>query len=231
MNNQIKCAFCQEAISVDAEKCPYCAEKTSLIHIGSKNIIDTPPPLPDNNEQWYYEVNGKQIGPKPFIVMQKLIEAEELALGTRVWKAGMPDWVKLEESELSHIRSSNTPPPLRRNAISNTLAWFIALSPWLGTNIEGLFARMEYPNDYEIQEFLSAIANHEFWYASLAAVYVLLIFDLKQLKKAGYSMDDFGGIKAYFIPYYLYKRAQVVADKLAYFIVWIVLFTLFYILP
>jgi len=62
---------------------------------------------------WFYEKQGKQIGPVSADKIQALVEADDLSHGDMLWKQGAPAWIKLEESELKYLLA-NKPPPLKK---------------------------------------------------------------------------------------------------------------------
>lgn len=64
-----------------------------------------------------------------------------------------------------------------------------------------------------------------FGYASLALNIIFGYMDEKSLREQGVNTETFGKM-AFLVPYYLYKRAVALGDSLAYFIVWIVLFSI-----
>ena len=60
-------------------------------------------PVPPHKQQWFYELNGEQIGPKPRALMQSLILAGTVGHETLVWREGLSDWVRASESELASL--------------------------------------------------------------------------------------------------------------------------------
>jgi hypothetical protein len=83
---------------------------------------------------------------------------------------------------------------------NNAFVWILAWIPLIGTLFEfGTFV-------------------------VLAINIILCIIDEKQLKKAGYETASLGS--AWLIPVYLYKRAKMLGNSFAYFIVWCVCFGL-----
>jgi len=67
-----------------------------------------------NNEQadWYYEKDGRQIGPVSGSDIKASVETGFLSYSSMVWKRGSPSWVKLENSALKHLLLGNVPPPI-----------------------------------------------------------------------------------------------------------------------
>lgn len=66
--------------------------------------------MEDNKQtSWYYEKQGKQIGPVSAAAIQVMVEANTLSYGDMVWQKGSPTWLKLEESELKHLLADRPP--------------------------------------------------------------------------------------------------------------------------
>lgn len=161
--------------------------------------------------EWHYELNGGRLGPVGEAEILSLIANDKLGRGSYVWQKGMTDWIKLESTVFSS-QFSDSPPPLSGEAISNTLVWWLAFAPLLGVFIAGL---------------LSGITNKsisDFWWTTLILNIALSMVDEKKLKKAGHNTENMGA--AWIVPVYLFKRAKVLKQNNAYFIVWVVLFSL-----
>ncbi|NQY06759.1 MAG: SPFH domain-containing protein [Flavobacteriaceae bacterium] len=74
----------------------------------------TPPPLPQQS-QYFYAVNGQQMGPVAIDVLSGLYASKTITADTLVWKQGMANWEALNTvAELQSILGS-TPPPLPGN--------------------------------------------------------------------------------------------------------------------
>src|ERR1700692_3878893 len=52
-----------------------------------------PPPLPQSAAQFFYNDNGKPVGPVTLAEIQAKIAAGVIKPETLVWKAGAPNWV------------------------------------------------------------------------------------------------------------------------------------------
>jgi hypothetical protein len=83
---------------------------------------------------------------------------------------------------------------------NNALVWILAWIPLIGTL-------------FEFGTLVFLVIN-----------IVLCLIDENQLEKAGYETSSLGS--AWLIPVYLYKRAKMLGNSLAYFIVWCVCFGL-----
>lgn len=71
-----------------------------------------PPPMPVAT-QYYYALNGHQVGPVGFDQLKMLFANRTVNKDTLVWKQGLSNWMSLKEvEELKMFLGSNTPPPL-----------------------------------------------------------------------------------------------------------------------
>ncbi len=52
---------------------------------------------------WYYEQNGKPFGPVSKETIAEELKDGKITLSTRVWREGMFEWKRLEESELANL--------------------------------------------------------------------------------------------------------------------------------
>ena len=67
--------------------------------------------MEDNKQlNWYYEMDGRQIGPVSEDEIETCVKAGCLSYGDMVWQKGSPVWIKLESSSLRNLLTS--PPPL-----------------------------------------------------------------------------------------------------------------------
>ena len=117
-------------------------------------------------------------------------------------------------SNLQKILSKSIESPTDASAVvvNNTLVWWLAFTPIIGVVVAGLLAALT-------RKHISY-----FWWVTLILNIGLSMFDEQMLKKAGHDTEKMGG--AWLVPVYLYKRAQVLNQNNAYFIVWTVLFVL-----
>lgn len=106
-------------------------------------------------------------------------------------------------------------------SVNNTLVWILAFAPIIGEVSQGLIAGLGF--------LIGLIANpyvsyKKLWFVTLILNIVLSLADEKKLKRQGIDTSQLGS--AWLVPVYLYKRAQVLKQNIAYFIVWIVSFVL-----
>lgn len=74
-----------------------------------------PPPLPQQNVQFFYSANGLQVGPVDIIQMASLITSGTVTQSTLVWRAGMAQWQPAEAvADIASLFKS-TPPPIPTN--------------------------------------------------------------------------------------------------------------------
>lgn len=72
----------------------------------------TPPPMPAA-VQYFYALNGQQMGPTSFEQLSALFANRTVNRDTLVWKQGMANWTALKDvEELKAFLGGNTPPPL-----------------------------------------------------------------------------------------------------------------------
>jgi hypothetical protein len=96
--------------------------------------------------------------------------------------------------------------------VSNTIVWWLAFAPLLGSFIAGFCAGITH------------VSIGKFWWTTVALNLILSHADGKHLRKAGYDTSSLGG--SWLIPIYLYKRAEMLGQSKSYFTVWVVLFIL-----
>ena len=179
---------------------------------------DSPAP----GESWFYEQKGQRIGGVDENTMISLIQSGQLGYGSSVWKQGLSDWVKLEETALREHLDRLAPPPLTGTNVNNTLVWVLAFAPFLGLFLEGVIAMIVYGDEDWAME---AVYAGQFFYITIALNILLCVLDEKRLQKAGHNTRAFKGW-VWLVPVYLYQRAKHLKHNLAYFIVWICCFVL-----
>jgi hypothetical protein len=172
---------------------------------------------------WFYEENGQRKGPVSEVEMLQLMKSSVVSQGTSVWRQGFPDWLKIENTELSIHFNGSAPPPLSGEHINNTLVWVLAFAPIIGYLLEWMVAGAVHGNNQFAAQL--AMANSKYWFITLALNIALAFFDEKRLKIAGHDTKKFKGW-VWLVPVYLYQRSKATKQNLAYFIVWIVCFVL-----
>lgn len=180
-------------------------------------------------ENWFYEEEGQRKGGITEADLVALIKSGKVAYGTSVWKKGFPDWIKIENTELSVHLEEIGPPPLKGEHINNTVVWVLAFAPIIGYFLEYVVAGVIYEGQFDANGEPSAneaVSSGKYWYITLILNIALSYFDARRLKKAGHNIDKFKGW-VWLVPVYLYQRAKNLNQNLAYFIVWIVCFVLF----
>jgi len=188
-------------------KCPVCqseyAEGTVICGKCDKEVLSNEA---NAEMSWYYAEYGKSVGPVSANDLQEMYESEILSLSSRVWKAGMQDWVELRQTNI--IDRGNTPPPLAGNDINNTYAWAIAIVPIvLG------FITNRITNELSIVGFAISLVTIVLW-----------ILDKAALKKAGYKTSGWMFTILLVTPLYLFLRAKRTGKEYGYAICWCILF-------
>lgn len=170
---------------------------------------------------WYYEEKGKRIGGIREEELVALIQSGNLGHGCGVWKEGLPNWIKLEDSELK-VHIAHLPPPLTGSQINNTVVWILAFAPLIGYMLEWLLAGIIHGNEDDAEQ---AMIDGGYWYVTIALNIFLGIIDEKRLKSSGHNTSQYRGW-VWLVPVYLYQRAKHLSQNLAYVITWLVCFGL-----
>ena len=185
----------------------------------------------DENRTFYYEDNGKRVGPFPLNDFEKLIIQKKIGPKTLIWTQGFANWVEIKDSEFMDKISFEGPPPLDGAHVNNLFVWILAFAPIIGQALKGFFAVLFIKGpifwDFQIDDELK---SKPYFLIPFAINLLLTFWDLKKLKEAGYETKAF---VSYFwlVPVYLYKRAKYLKQKNTYFIVWMCCFFLRIILP
>lgn len=175
------------------------------------------------DKPWFYEKNGQRIGGISQTSIIQSINNQTLSYGSLVWKAGFPEWMKIENTELRQYLEQTAPPPLVGEHVSNSIVWVLAFAPIIGLFLEGAVASAVYGGDEYLIE--TALADADYWYISLMLNIALSLWDASRLKKSGTDTKKFSAW-AWLVPIYLFQRAKALKHNHAYFIVWIVCFVL-----
>ena len=164
----------------------------------------------DDGKAWYYEQEGKKIGPISSQRMRQLASNNHTIYRfTKIWCEGMNEWKPADQTEI--LSSFQGPPPLSGDAVDNRIVWLLAFAPIISGIIES-----QVQNIFEIERNL--------WVLGLIVNVALSMFDEKKLNEAGHNTRALGLGSAWLVPVYLFKRAKVLKHNKAYFVVWIVSF-------
>ncbi len=151
--------------------------------------------------QWFYDDSGSRVGPVTESDIKGLLKISKIGHGTLVWRTGMADWVPVESSELN-VELTNTPPPLRKDRVSDLWVWLLAVSPiaWLAVD--------------------TSVLN-----AGFVAIWVLTValcaLDIGKLRQAGHQAPAIWW--CVFVPGYLYFRSKRLKSNYSPLIVWILI--------
>lgn len=167
--------------------------------------------------EWHYEENGMRMGPVTESTIAQLIKEGKLTYGNMVWRKGIQNWIKLEESDLKNHLTNDQPPPLTGNAVNNSLVWILAFAPIIALIIENMLPGELY---YQEGAVWPSLKNIHRWYIVLPLNIGLTYFDLMQLSKGGHKVDKFKWMTI-FVPLYLYERAELLKQNKAYLFIWI----------
>ncbi|MBM4042978.1 MAG: DUF4339 domain-containing protein [Planctomycetes bacterium] len=174
------------------------------------------------NRLWFYEMKGERIGPIVESDMRLKVSANEIGRNCPVWANGMTAWARAEESDLA--RYFVGPPPLTGQAVNNTWVWVLAFAPVIGTFIEGFVGGfVSSKENLSLEEQIRMM--DKLWWITVLLNIILGYVDERVLRRAGHNTASMKGF-VWLVPVYLYKRAELLHQNLAYFIVWLVMFGL-----
>ena len=164
--------------------------------------------MAEDKSNWYYAMNGEQVGPISFQEMKGLIEKGKIKPENKIW-GGEGDWKSAKDTELSDLFKKPTsnafPPPLAGTDIDNKFIWAVVAVPIVGVVIE-------------------LIAGTELIWLYIAANIICCVLDEKKLKAAGQKAPT--NWMVFLVPVYLWKRADLLNQKKHYFWAWIAAFVI-----
>jgi len=171
-------------------------------------------------QEWHYEDNGQRKGPISDIALKEMIKTGRLAGDSIVWRKGLTDWVKLEDTEFkAELSERIVPPPLHGEKVNNAVVWILAFAPIIGTLLQGVIAGIVYRNEAVITN----ASINKLWFVTLILNVALSYYDERRLQAAGHDTSKFNTF-VWLVPVYLFQRAKYLKQNLSYFIAWIVSF-------
>lgn len=167
--------------------------------------------------EWYYFINDERIGPVSGSELLRLYRTNKIYISTKVWKAGLFEWIEFSNTEL--INKENNPPPISGKDINNTFVWILAFVPIIGIVIEYLISGA------------TGIAITSLWIVSVLLNSILCVVDERKLKKAGCATKELLLWAIVLVPVYLFRRAHLLKHKYTYPAVWCVTFAIMLFVP
>lgn len=162
----------------------------------------------NENKTWYFVADNERIGPKSTEELRTLIRQNTITKNTMVWNSNMPEWVAASQTNLfDGVYDEKNPPPISGSNINNSIVWVLAFAPWIGGIIEGAISE------------LCNIPIEKLWLITVGLNIGLCYLDDKILIKGGHNTQNLTGW-VFLVPVYLYKRARMLNQNLAYFILW-----------
>ena len=116
--------------------------------------------------------------------------------------------------QFNYSGEQGTITPTGNHQVNNTLIWIVAIMPIVGLIIEAIVANA------------AKIPMGDLWWITVSCNVILCALDEHMLKKVRPDISKFLNKWIFLIPVYLYRRAKALKQNLAYFIVWIVLFSI-----
>lgn len=191
-----------------------------------KSITPLSPLALPEEAHWYYAEGSQRVGPVSSQQMIDLIKAKKLTYGSMVWNNSLTEWVALEHSELKDHLTAVAPPPLTGKQVNNTWIWLLAFAPLIGYFLEWtiiLTLAEIFNRPSRIAQ--EAMDERSLWFVTLILNLALSFWDERKLKFAGIDTARFKGW-VWLIPVYMYQRAHILKQNLAYFIVWLISFVI-----
>ena len=111
---------------------------------------------------WFYEETGHRKGPITEEAIIGLMKTGKISYGSLVWKAGYPEWLKVEDTELRTHLEGVSPPPITGKHVNNTIVWILAFAPLIGLFLEACFAFTVNADTGEAVWFYQA-SPHDLW--------------------------------------------------------------------
>ena len=128
-------------------------------------------------------------------------------------------------------------PPLKGANVSNGTVWVLALAPVIGLVLEYFIAGIIYSDSPDPDwmagtglsqsdlDVFNAVESGSLFFVTVILNIALSILDERKLRKAGWDTNKIRGM-VWLVPVYLFKRAKLLEQNMAYFIVWLVAFGL-----
>ena len=155
--------------------------------------------------EWFYEKNGKRLGPFSTPDMLSFHSAGDIHDNTLVWtKAFAGEWRPYSTSEIA-ADNNDGPPLLPAANVNSTFAWIFALVPLIELFIERLLTNSvaNYRSDIGVAIIVSATTYG-----------ILGYLDARQIERSGRNKKSVS--LKWFIwlaPAYLFQRARALGQK------------------
>ena len=165
----------------------------------------------DPSKLWYYLAGDGREGPVTEKQIEDLARSGNIGRKTMVWKEGVSDWIKIEDSDLKYIVERFVP-ATPMNAISDKWLWALATIPLI---VDTVLVSL-------IPESASIICT----IAIIGLNILFMTLDNRDLKKNGIAYESWLWLGVILVPVYLFVRAAKTTKNIAPGIVWCVLFVL-----
>ena len=160
---------------------------------------------------WYYMKGSERVGPMSETVLPQLIRSREITKDTMVWRTGLDNWIRADETEINElfslipVESSSVPVIASSDELSDKWLWALAMV-----------------------QFLSIMFLNRLGFLGTVIIVILncifITLDEKELKKNGYEPQKWLWLGVVLVPLYLFVRAAKTNRKWGPGILWCVLF-------
>jgi hypothetical protein len=205
-------------------------EDSSVIPPQTRNA-DEPPEIEVRPKEWHYFTNGTKNGPVSSNTIRSLLNKGEIEPDVQVWRKGMRDWASIRDSDLADLVTSD-PPAISSQLIGNGYVWTLAILPLvygiidvsiISSNQQAAARSLILGFPYHPTQGLS-------WQIPFLINMLLASFDVRRLKKAGYSSPWITALGILLLPVYLFVRAKRLKQWPNYAVTWIVMLVLSFLL-
>jgi hypothetical protein len=164
----------------------------------------TPDPLSESAVNWYYERNGKRIGPVPEDVIKKQLDWGNLTPDTLIWHRSFgTEWRPLRSTEL--VSEGVEPPPLPASRVNSTFAWLLAILPLAGAGVERVIT----------DAGNISLTGSEILFGYVITNSILSLIDAANIEKSGRNVRNIHlwAWAILFVPVYLLQRKSRTRPK------------------
>lgn len=152
---------------------------------------------------WFYEHNGSKKGPIAKDELAKLIIDKTIDPDTLIWREGMPNWLKANET--GEFGRGDGPPPLPISHISSGFILLVSTLPMWMLFVQVIISLAMANNNNRLA---AQYYDHISWmYVTWITNAILCSIDSNKLRKNGIEVSRLWSI--ILVPVYIYKRGSV----------------------
>lgn len=229
----ILCAVCGHKISSRANRCPKCGERRGDNNPGPDSCLSqtletslqpeasaAQPPQPEkpqDTEEWYFVTPLGRNGPVTFEFIQMLAIAGQISNDTKIWKAGLPDWVKFSQYKgVAETTHPPEPPAIPGKPLSNAFIWTLALAPAWGVVVQIIATEARIIITHKTLDYYA-----QMWWIVIACNIIFSYLDMRFWNKFGRADEKVDGWLCLLVPLYIYNRDKFADAGMKRFWIWV----------